>query len=139
MSSNQQIAELAYRLWTERGRPHGSAAEDWREAERQLASTSAAERAGGSRDGAVDVSLEETFPASDPVASHIPDAPPSNADDKWSAAGKTRKGKAKTSSKTARASVSAAKKTPASRRAGNPPVDETDDFPATAPRDTGEG
>jgi hypothetical protein len=31
------IAELAYKLWVERGRPHGSAEQDWLEAERQIA------------------------------------------------------------------------------------------------------
>ena len=32
------IQELAYRLWHDRGCPHGSAEEDWLEAERQLLS-----------------------------------------------------------------------------------------------------
>jgi uncharacterized membrane protein len=35
---------------------------------------------------AIDESLQETFPASDPPASHLPDEPPSNADAKWAAA-----------------------------------------------------
>jgi hypothetical protein len=35
---------------------------------------------------AVDQSVEESFPASDPPASHIPDEPPVNADAKWAAA-----------------------------------------------------
>lgn len=35
---------------------------------------------------AVDESLQETFPASDPPASHLPDEPPSNAEAKWAAA-----------------------------------------------------
>jgi hypothetical protein len=35
---------------------------------------------------AIDESLEETFPASDPPASRLPDEPPSNADAKWAAA-----------------------------------------------------
>ena len=34
--SQQDIAELAYALWEERGMPIGSAEEDWIEAERQL-------------------------------------------------------------------------------------------------------
>jgi hypothetical protein len=33
----RSVAELAYELWTARGRPHGSALQDWAEAERQLA------------------------------------------------------------------------------------------------------
>jgi len=41
MTSKQSIAELAYRLWNERGRPHGSEEEDWLEAERQLAANAA--------------------------------------------------------------------------------------------------
>ena len=34
----------------------------------------------------MDETLEGTFPASDPPASHFPDEPPSNAEDKWAAA-----------------------------------------------------
>jgi len=100
MSSNHKVAELAYRLWIERGSPHGSADLDWLEAERQLALPREAARAGGGRDGDVDVSLEASFPASDPAASHTPDVPPSNAEDKWTAAGKTRKTSVKTPAKT---------------------------------------
>jgi DUF2934 family protein len=43
MSADRKpVAELAYELWVARGRPHGSATEDWVEAERQLAATGAA-------------------------------------------------------------------------------------------------
>jgi hypothetical protein len=35
-SIKESIANLAYALWQRRGCPHGSADEDWREAERQL-------------------------------------------------------------------------------------------------------
>jgi hypothetical protein len=35
---------------------------------------------------AVDESGEESFPASDPPSSHLPDEPPSNAAAKWAAA-----------------------------------------------------
>jgi hypothetical protein len=85
MTIKQTIAERAYQLWNARGRPHGSEEEDWLEAERQLASEEVDPRSAGS-DGALDAALQETFPASDPPASHIPDEPPSNAQDKWEAA-----------------------------------------------------
>jgi hypothetical protein len=38
------------------------------------------------RSEAVDSSLEESFPASDAPASHLPDEPPANAEAKWEAA-----------------------------------------------------
>jgi Protein of unknown function (DUF2934) len=34
--THQQVAELAHRLWAERGRLHGHDAEDWFRAEQQL-------------------------------------------------------------------------------------------------------
>ena len=34
----------------------------------------------------VDQSVDDSFPASDPPASHVPDEPPSNAQAKWDAA-----------------------------------------------------
>jgi len=34
--SQQELRERAYRLWEARGRPHGSANEDWRAAEAEL-------------------------------------------------------------------------------------------------------
>jgi len=70
VSSQHLIAERAYHLWNARGRPHGSKEEDWLEAE------------------PIDSSLQESFPASDPAANHQPDVVPSNAADKWRAAGK---------------------------------------------------
>jgi hypothetical protein len=36
-ADTNSVAELAYELWVSRGRPHGSALQDWAEAERQLA------------------------------------------------------------------------------------------------------
>jgi Protein of unknown function (DUF2934) len=89
MNSDPSVAERAYRLWLERGRPHGSAEEDWLEAERQLARENPD---GGGRKGeaAIDATLKESFPASDPAASHAPDLPPSNAGAKWRAANKKR-------------------------------------------------
>jgi hypothetical protein len=87
MNSKQSIAELAYRLWNQRGRPHGSAEEDWLEAERQLTREESAGE-GKKGDAAVDASLKATFPASDPASSHTPDVPPANATAKWKTAGK---------------------------------------------------
>lgn len=86
-NEHPSVAELAYQLWEARGRPGGSAERDWDEAERQL---SGDETANPSLSKAVDESLEETFPASDPPASHGIDEPPANADAKWKAAGRTR-------------------------------------------------
>lgn len=40
----------------------------------------------GKVEGKVDEAVADTFPASDPPASHIPDEPPVNADAKWEAA-----------------------------------------------------
>jgi len=34
----------------------------------------------------VDQTSKDSFPASDPPASHLPDVPPANAEDKWRAA-----------------------------------------------------
>jgi hypothetical protein len=65
--------ELAYRLWEERGRPEGRADEHWFEAERRLQSD---QQRAESR--AVDESVRESFPASDPPSSHLPDKPPVN-------------------------------------------------------------
>ena len=95
----QAIRDLAYRLWSQRGRPANSANEDWLEAERQL----------GSRESStakkVDEAVRESFPASDPPASGLPDQPPANAEDKWAAAADQRKG-GKTSRKSGAATAS---------------------------------
>jgi hypothetical protein len=80
-SKEQVIAELAYQLWEERGRPHGSAQMDWYEAERRF----------GTFVPPTDSSVMDSFPASDPPATHRADRPPSNADSKWQAAGVRRK------------------------------------------------
>jgi len=68
------IRALAYQLWNARGRGEGHAEQDWLDAEKRLQS------------GAVDQASKESFPASDPPASHTPDEPPVNADAKWRAA-----------------------------------------------------
>lgn len=66
--------ELAYRLWEERGKPDGRPDDDWFEAERRL-------RSGQhhAESAAVDEAARESFPASDPPASGLPDTPPVNA------------------------------------------------------------
>lgn len=71
------IRELAYRMWEDGGRPDGQADQHWLEAERKLKSR------------AMDESSKESFPASDPPASHVPDEPPANAREKWAAAARS--------------------------------------------------
>lgn len=90
------IRELAHKLWEERGRPDGSAQDDWLEAERRLQSRRTASKT-------VDEAAKESFPASDPPSSGLPDKPPANAEAKWAAAGKTkhRKKRANVSAPTA--------------------------------------
>jgi hypothetical protein len=144
LSPKQSIAELAYHLWNARGRPHGSEEEDWLEAERRLATEKEADRDGGGRQDTLDVSLKETLPARGPAASHSPKLPSSsvrnksNAGDKKSAAGRRSRSEAKSTLRSARASDSAGNAAPF-QEVSNPPVDETDDGPNTAPRDIGEG
>jgi hypothetical protein len=82
------IGELAYRIWQARGCPQGTAEQDWLDAEKQLKSAQRAAEPTAS--DAIDRSLQETFPASDPPASRQPDVPPANADAKWKAADKSR-------------------------------------------------
>lgn len=84
------IGELAYRIWQARGCPEGTAEQDWLDAEKQLQSAQRAAEPTAS--DAIDRSLQETFPASDPPASHRPDVPPANADAKWKAADASRTG-----------------------------------------------
>lgn len=68
-----KLRDLAYRLWEERGKPVGRADEDWFEAERRLQSDQ--HRA---ESAAVDEAMRESFPASDPPSSGLPDKPPVN-------------------------------------------------------------
>lgn len=77
------IAQLAYQLWEQRGCPQGSANADWYEAERRLADVSMPEVL----EADVEASGVDSFPASDPPATHGVDRRPSNADAKWQAAG----------------------------------------------------
>ncbi|GAC1669592.1 MAG: hypothetical protein NVS9B2_14470 [Steroidobacteraceae bacterium] len=83
MSREHRIRELAYQLWLERGSPRGAADTDWLEAERRIA---AAEPTPAASSNGVDDALRDTYPASDPPSSHLPDEPPANAEAKWQAA-----------------------------------------------------
>lgn len=76
----ERIRQLAYELWKARGCPEGSAEQDWYAAQQRLHG----ERRADSQ--AVDETVKESFPASDPPAPPLPDNPPSNADEKWAAA-----------------------------------------------------
>ncbi len=74
----RDIQQLAYRLWQERGGPSGDADTDWYEAEHRLASST-------DMNSRIDEASRESFPASDPPASHSPDVPPANTEAKWRA------------------------------------------------------
>jgi hypothetical protein len=86
-SEHRSVRELAYQLWQARGCPNGTAEQDWRDAERQLA----APMTQAAASEAVDASSKDSFPASDPPATQGPDEPPANAAAKWKAAGVSRK------------------------------------------------
>ena len=77
---SKSLAERAYELWTARGQPHGSAEEDWLNAERELQSGTSSSAL------ALEESLADSFPASDRPASHAPDTIPRDAAGKWQAA-----------------------------------------------------
>jgi len=79
---HEAIKALAHQLWAQRGKPIGSSEQDWFEAERQLQGKASASTSKG-----VDESVKQSFPASDPPASRLPDEPPVNAEAKWAAAG----------------------------------------------------
>lgn len=82
---HQAIRQRAFELWRARGCADGYAEEDWLQAERELLDEQTP-AATPSPTRAVDESVKESFPASDPPASRLPDNPPINADDKWAAA-----------------------------------------------------
>jgi len=89
-TSNKAIAELAFELWEARGRPHGTAEEDWLEAERRLAASGQTEKPSALPNE--DEASIESFPASDPPASRTPDVAASNAGEKWAASKSRRPG-----------------------------------------------
>jgi hypothetical protein len=80
----RSIRELAHRLWEARGCPEGSPERDWLDAEHQFSAAEPAAAAASAQ--GIDDALKDTFPASDPPASHLPDKPPANAGEKWAAA-----------------------------------------------------
>jgi hypothetical protein len=84
MPTRKSVSEVAYDLWVRRGRPHGSAEHDWFEAERQM---SQQQDPLDSREAHVDSAIEDSFPASDPPASHRLDEPASNARERPTMAG----------------------------------------------------
>lgn len=84
-TDRKNIRELAYQIWESRGGGEGHAQEDWLEAERQLGDSQTTLTPASSK--AIDDGLKQTFPASDPPGSHLPDDPPANADAKWAAVG----------------------------------------------------
>jgi hypothetical protein len=91
-SEHRSVRELAYQLWQARGCPNGTAEQDWRDAERQLAAPkNAVPKTQAAASEAVDSSSKDSFPASDPPATQGPDKPPANAAAKWKAAGASRK------------------------------------------------
>ncbi|HEX5046101.1 MAG TPA: DUF2934 domain-containing protein [Gammaproteobacteria bacterium] len=87
--SEEEVRQLAHRLWEQRGRPQGRSEEDWYAAEKRLSGEGAAD----SR--AVDESVKESFPASDAPGSNLPDQPPANAEEKWAAAARKKRPKKK--------------------------------------------
>jgi hypothetical protein len=114
----QAIRDLAYRLWNARGRPANSANEDWLEAERQLQGKQR------SMTQKVDEAAKESFPASDPPASGLPDQPPANADEKWAAAAEKSK-----SGRTSRKSGAAATSSRGESNGGRGPKPRRPDSP----------
>jgi hypothetical protein len=92
----QAVRELAYQLWQKREPFEGDAQSDWTRAEEMLLND-ATLRSGREQQDApappdkhtqqqTDQTVKESFPASDPPATHFPDVPPVNADAKWAAA-----------------------------------------------------
>jgi len=53
LPDRKQIAQRAFEIWIERGRPHGSAEHDWRQAEEELRTTSGSSHVIGRESGSV--------------------------------------------------------------------------------------
>lgn len=92
----QAVRDLAYQLWLQREPFDGDAESDWIRAEEMLIND-ATLRSGREEtknqappdkraQQQTDQTVKESFPASDPPATHFPDHPPINADAKWAAA-----------------------------------------------------
>ncbi|MGC3982335.1 MAG: DUF2934 domain-containing protein [Steroidobacteraceae bacterium] len=84
-SHDKAIRELAYSIWEERGRQEGHDLEYWLEAEIKITGTRLTHTSGEQAAKKLDESAKQSFPASDPPASHLPDVPPSNSSAKWAA------------------------------------------------------
>lgn len=114
---HRAIAEHAHRLWEARGRPTGADEEIWLEAERLYRTEQSAKPATKAHESsiAIDNSLRDSFPASDPPATSLPDEPAANLEEKWRAAGIKR-----TETAASGANSSAPKKPP---RKKNKPAD----------------
>ncbi len=109
---HRAIAERAHRLWEARGRPTDADEQIWLEAERLFRTEQSPEPSNKAPDNslnAIDKSLRDSFPASDPPATHLPDEPAANVDEKWRAAG------IKRTDATSRTIRSAPKKPPSKR------------------------
>lgn len=87
----EAVRRLAYQLWRQRRPSEGTAEGDWYRAE-QMLMNDATLRDRDENDTPLqtqrktDDTVKQSFPASDPPASHLPDVPPVNADAKWAAA-----------------------------------------------------
>jgi len=128
MSREHRIRELAYQLWVARGCPEGNSDRDWLEAENQL---SAAEPTRAASTKGVDDALKDTYPASDPPASHLPDEPPANAEAKWQAAAAAEDSKRRTDS------MRHTSDAPRPRSSGRKPqADKSDQTPTERSADT---
>jgi hypothetical protein len=136
MASRESIAELAYQLWIARGQPQGSHEQDWLEAERQLGATQKSNGEGAGHESGSEGSATERARANDAASGGTPGA-------------RTSAGRSSGPVKRARSGASSGIKSPGavgsavkaarSRSSSNPPVDETDEAPKSAPHDIGEG